>query len=247
MSAPTSIQKTIQELAPSAIIELFELSLTKEVNNVDADETYYYHAGTNELKTDIIFNGKTYAAIPVEIEGFDKSTKGTLPRPTFKVANANGVISSLISTLNNDGKKISMLNAQVKRITTCKKFLDGANFSGGNATADSSAIFEEDDIWYIDRVSGENAQYVEFELTMKLNLTNLRLPRRQILETCPWKYRGAECGYKGKKYFDINDASVTEASLDVCGHRYSSCTKRFKTNNEKKVPFGGFPGARLQM
>ena len=44
-------------------------------------------------------------------------------------------------------------------------------------------------------------------------------------------------------YFDINNNPTTEAN-DVCGKRYTSCTLRFP---EGDLPFGGFPGARLQM
>ena len=248
----SKISEEIQKLEPSAIIELFELKLTLAVNGVD--QTYYYHAGTNELKSNIVFNGVTYVAAPVQVKGFDKKTKGTLPRPTFSVANADNAITNLMLLY-------SPLNAELKRIQTCKKFLDAVNFSSGtNATADTDAIFQTDDIWYIDRVAAETPEIVTFELTARINLQNLRLPKRQIVEFCPWKYRSpadaalgqagsVECGYKGSKCFDANDNELTgdnKQALDKCGHRYSSCLLRF---NEKlgKVPFGGFLNARLQM
>ena len=248
----SKISEEIQKLEPSAIIELFELKLTLAVNGVD--QTYYYHAGTNELKSNIVFNGVTYVAAPVQVKGFDKKTKGTLPRPTFSVANANNAITNLMLLY-------SPLNAEVKRIQTCKKFIDAVNFSSGtNATADPTAIFQTDDIWYIDRVAAETPELVTFELTARINLQKLRLPKRQIVEYCPWKYRSpadnaagqagsVECGYKGSKCFDANDNELTgdnKQALDKCGHRYSSCLLRF---NEKlgKVPFGGFLNARLQM
>jgi len=261
----SKISEEIQKLEPSAIIELFELKLTPEVNGVTETTTYYYHAGTNELKSNIVFNGVTYVAAPVEVKGFDKITKGTLPRPTFSVANADNAITNLISLYNP-------LNAELKRIVTHKKFLDAVNFSSGtNATADPTAIAQIDDIWYIDRVAAETPEMVTFELTGRINMQNLRLPKRQIVEFCPWKYRSpadaalgqagsVECGYKGSKCFDVNDNEIviTDSSLseeeklqqkqalDKCGHRYSSCLLRF---NEKlgKVPFGGFLNARLQM
>jgi len=248
----SKISEEIQKLEPSAIIELFELKLTLAVNGVD--QTYYYHAGTNELKSNIVFNGVTYVAAPVQVKGFDKVTKGTLPRPTFSVANADNAITNLMLLY-------SPLNAELKRIVTHKKFLDAVNFSSGtNATADPTAIAQVDDIWYIDRVAAETPELVTFELTGRINMQNLRLPKRQIVEFCPWKYRSpadaalgqagsVECGYKGSKCFDANDNELTgddKQALDKCGHRYSSCLLRF---NEKlgKVPFGGFLNARLQM
>ncbi len=237
--ASSKISEEIQKLEPSAIIELFELKLTLAVNGVD--QTYYYHAGTNELKSNIVFNGVTYVAAPVEIKGFNKTTKGTLPRPTFSVANADNAITNLMSLYNP-------LNAELKRIQTCKKFLDAVNFSSGtNATADPAAIFQTDDIWYIDRVAAETPELVTFELTGKINMQNLRLPKRQVVEHCPWEYKGTECGYNGSKCFNVKDEELfgdDKQTLDKCGHKYSSCLVRFKG---QKIPFGGFLSARLQM
>ena len=78
-------------------------------------------------------------------------------------------------------------------------------------------------------------------------MQNLRLPKRQVVEHCPWEYKGTECGYKGSKCFDVNDIELTgddKQTLDKCGHKYSSCLVRFKGED---IPFGGFLGARLQM
>ena len=90
---------------------------------------------------------------------------------------------------------------------------------------------------------------ISLESTFRLqgfNLQNLRLPRRQIVEHCPWLYRGTQCGYKGKKFFDINDKKVSTEAEDRCGHKYSSCLLRF-SGILNKVPYGGFLNARLQM
>lgn len=232
-TTPEKIQDQIQSLEPSAIIELFELELTEDVNGIDV--TFYYHAGTNDLTANVVFDSKTYPATPIEVEGFELSSKGTLPRPTMRVANVSGSISSLLLLYNP-------LQAKLTRIRTCKKFLDAVNFSGGtNPTADTTAKFQ-DQIYYIDRVSKENPQLVEFELTSKLELSTLALPGRQVVEHCPWVYRGDECGYTGKKYFDAEDNEATQAT-DVCGKRRSSCKARF---GKKPLPHGGFPGSRIQ-
>jgi|TARA_Y100000015_G_scaffold32960_1_gene32902 lambda family phage minor tail protein L len=235
MSTPQSIQEQLQSLEPSAIIELFQLELTEAVNGID--QTYYYHAGTNELTANITFAGQEYTATAIEVDGFQASSKGVLPRPSMRIGNTGNAISALLLVYNP-------LQAKVTRIQTCKKFLDAVNFTGGtNATADPTAKFE-DQIYYIDRVANENPQLVEFELSSKLDLINVALPRRQVMEYCPWVYREeSTCGYKGTKYFDINNNPTTEAN-DVCGKRYTSCTLRFP---EGDLPFGGFPGARLQM
>lgn len=251
----------LQKLAPTAVIDLFEIYLTSAVNG--SDSVLYYHAGTNNLVENVVFDGKTYPAAPVEVDGFSFSAKGTLPRPTLKVTNVNNGISALLLAVNP-------LKAEVRRIRTFKKFLDVANFgpqliitedsevlitqSGnsiassteGNATADPDAKSVE--TWYIDRVASENLQFVEFELTARLDLINLQLPRRVVNEFCPWRYRGTECGYNGSNFFDVHDDPTFEAN-DVCGKRLSSCRARFpdgKGDGAEAIPFGGFVGARLQ-
>ncbi len=264
-------------LAPTAVIDLFEVVLTKAVNTSDRvvwpfseeEETLRYHAGTNDLLSTIRFNKQLYPAVPVEVDGFSFSSQGTLPRPTLKVANANNAISTLLRQCNP-------LHAQVRRIRTFAKFLDTENFNrtqssetedsntvttqggdnvvyqGTNDTADPDAKIIE--TWYIDRVSSENLQFVEFELVARLDLTNLLLPRRTVSEFCPWKYRQEECGYVGDACFTVDDRQLPPVPesfpQDVCGKRLSSCKLRFpervRTDDPESLPFGGFPGARLQ-
>ena len=259
------LAEELLRLAPTAIIDLFEIQLTQAVNGVN--DILHYHAGKNGLTEDIKFGGQTYPAVPVEIDGFEFSAKGTLPRPTLRVANVNNAITSLMLLYNP-------LAAEVRRIRTFAKFIDTTNFDtnptftkesdvedalitqGGdtlieqtfNDTADPDAKIVE--TWYIDRISSENPQFVEFELAPKLDLTNLALPRRTIEEFCPWTYRGGrECPYVGDDCFTIDDQPITtgtqaqKEAADVCGKRLSSCQARFGPEN---LPFGGFYGARLQ-
>ena len=178
--ASAAISPELQSLEPSAVIELFKLTFNKAVNGLtedDADVVFYYHAGTNEVKTNIIFNGISYTPLPVKVTGFNKTTKGTLPRPKFEIANTNSAISALI-LLNNP------IHAELLRIKTCKKFLDAENFtSGSNSSADPTAIFEADDRWYVDRVVSENPVTVVFELAGKIDMTNLRLPKRRYRDS----------------------------------------------------------------
>ena len=154
-TTPNKVERELHSLEPSAIIELFQLHLTAAVNGVDI--VYYYHAGTNELSQDIVFDGVTYSAVPIEVDGFAVTTKGTLPRPSMKIANANSAISALLLSYNP-------LQAEVRRIRTCKKFLDAVNFSSGtNSSADPTALFGGGyESWYIDRVATENPQVVKF-------------------------------------------------------------------------------------
>lgn len=244
-TTPNKVERELYSLEPSAIIELFELHLTLAVNGIDL--VYYYHAGTNELSQNIVFGGVTYSAVPIEVDGFAVTTKGTLPRPSMKISNANNAISALLLSYNP-------LQAEVRRIRTCKKFLDAVNFaSGTNASADPTALFNGGyESWYIDRVATENPELVEFELVGKLDLTNLRLPGRQVVEHCPWVYKSKECGYKPGKKFNLQNQQVTSEADDQCAKNLRACELRFPKGQgigpkDELLPFGGFPGARLQV
>ena len=174
--ASTAVSPELQSLEPSAEIELFKLTFDKTVNGQTVSP-YYYHAGTNEIKTSIVFNKITYVALPVKVTGFNKTTRGTRPRPKFEIANTDSAISALLSLYNP-------IHAELLRIKTCKKFLDAVNFtSGSNDNADPTAIFEADDKWYVDRVLSEDPTTVVFELVGKIDITNLRLPKRKYRES----------------------------------------------------------------
>lgn len=231
VSAATAAE--IQKLSPSARIELFEVDLTNQ-----GDTVYRFHAGTNALNQPVVWQGQTYTPWPAQASGFDYSSDGQLPRPKIVLANVNGLITSLVLALND------CVGAKVTRRLTLARFLDAINFPGGvNVNADPNSYFP-DEVYFIDRKAREDKEAVEFELTSAFDVTGVRLPRRQIIRNvCPWRYRGAECGYAGTAYFKSDDTPAASASQDVCGKRLSSCRVRFGENAE--LPFGGFPGAGL--
>ena len=258
------VYEQLYKLEPEAIVELFHLEFTSAING--AKDDLYFHAGTNGIPVSLVFDGITYTAAPVEADGFEKKVNGALPRPTLRVANVNNAITSLMHRSTNP---INPLMAKVTRIRTCKKFIDAVNFfdqvytyqdgdtaitQGGDTlvfaahgTGDGTARFP-DEVWYIDRISSENQQLVEFELASKLELTNVLLPRRTVVEHCPWRYRGTECGYTGGPVAKTDDSSTTSLADDQCGKRLKSCRLRYPTVDPSKpvpLPFGGFPGARI--
>lgn len=233
MSTSALITAEIQKLSSSAIVELFEVDMTSL-----GGTTYYFHAGTNGLTANVIWNGVEYTRFPIESEGFDFSGNGPLPRPTLRVSNLNGTITALILGYKD------LVGAKVTRRRTLAKFLDAVNFPGGvNPEADPTAGFEPD-IYYIDRKANENKNMIEFELASNIDLEGVRIPFRQIIQNvCPWGYRSAECSYTGLNYFDKNDNAVVSAGDDVCGKRLSSCKARFGANSQ--LPYGAFPSASL--
>jgi lambda family phage minor tail protein L len=235
-TAISSVYEELAALAPSAIIELFELTLDSTLHG--STDTYRWHNGCNANVTgNITWNGNAYARLPVKADGFEYSNTGTLPRPTLTISNLDGTITTLLLLVNATTPGNDLGGATVKRIRTLKKYLDG------EAAADPHAKFP-DEVWYVDRKASENRDSVSFELASKFDLAGVMIPKRQIIANiCQWKYRSTECGYTGSNYFDVNDNTVGVLAEDRCGKRLSSCKLRF--GEVAELPFGSFPGAGL--
>lgn len=235
----TAIASAYEELAklnPSAIIELFELHLDNTLHG--STDVYRFHAGANaDVDGNVVFNGNTYTRIPVKADGFEFTNTGTLPRPTLTISNLDGTMTTLLLLVNATTAGNDLGGAEVRRIRTLKKFLDG------ESTADPNAKFP-DERWYVDRKANESRDSVTFELASKFDLAGQKLPKRQIVaNVCQWVYRSSECSYTGSNYFDVNGNTVGTLAADVCGKRVESCKLRFGNNGE--LPFGSFPGAGL--
>ena len=222
MTVPVS---DLQSIAPSAIIELFQLELNAAQHGVN--ETYYFHAGTNATGSndDIVWDGQAYLAFPIEATEFEYTGTGSLPRPKLRVSNIYGTITGIILTLPN-----GLEGAKVTRIRTLARYIDGVNFPNGTnplGTPDPTAEFPRE-IYYIDRKASENRDLIEFELAAAFDLVGVRAPKRQcVANVCQWTYRGPECGYAGNAYFNFNDVPVAAIGQDVCGKRLRSCELRF--------------------
>jgi len=175
----TAIVSNLQNINPSAIIELFTLQLDNNLHG--ATTVYRFHAGTS-LKDngEIIWNGNSYQRFPIQAEGF-AFQKGQLPRPTLTVSNALGTITAILLSVNNTTTGNDLTGATVTRIRTLAKFLDAANFpSNANpyGTPDPTAEFPQE-IYKIDRKSAENREIVQFELAAVFDLAGIRAPKRQ--------------------------------------------------------------------
>jgi len=188
---PASITSELQQVSPSAIIELFRLETNIAMHG--GDSIYPFHNGTNlNGNTDIYWQGVQYFKMPIEATGFEYKGEGSLPRPRLKVSNIFGNITAILLTLPN-----GLEGAKVTRVRTLARYIDDANFPGGVSpyTPDPTAEFPSE-IFYIDRKVLETRDVVEFELAAAFDLANVRIPKRQcIANICQWKYRSAECTY----------------------------------------------------
>ena len=143
---------------------------------------------------------------------------GGMPRPSVKLINIDGFFSKYVIDKND------LVGATFTRDRTFLKFLDAENFyqygvgdedfwnsRGVNPDPNAKLAGES---WAINRKVTENKYYIEYELVSPLELENVSVPRRQIINNyCPWKYRGKGCGYYGPPMSDANDAKFPDPVL----------------------------------
>ena len=167
-----------QSINPGSLIELFELTTDAALHG--SATTHRFHAGTNEVNNgNIIWDGNTYIAIPVEADGF-KYANGQLPRPTLTISNVTNAITAILLNVNQVTPGNDLTGAIVKRRTTLARFLDAVNFTGNTnpyGTPDPTAEYPQE-IYKIDRKSTENRAVVQFELAASFDLANIRIPLR---------------------------------------------------------------------
>jgi phage-related protein len=119
-------QAELQKLAPSAIIELYQLKLFSNLHN--SSDTYYFHAGVNGLNANMVFNQQTYTRMPITSEGFEYASSGTLPRPRLTISNLSDIGTQLLLIANGFNPGNDLGGARVTRIRTLAKFIDAANY-----------------------------------------------------------------------------------------------------------------------
>jgi hypothetical protein len=189
MTVPVS---DLQAVAPSAVIELYELQLNVLQHGVA--DIYRFHAGTSLSNNgSLIWNGNTYQRFPVEADGFEYSGNGQLPRPRVRVSNILSTITALLLTLPK-----GLEGARFTRVRTLARYVDAANFPGAvnpYGTPDPTAEFPRE-IYYVDRKVAETRDVVEFELAAAFDIAGVRAPKRQCIgNICQWKYKSTECGW----------------------------------------------------
>ena len=146
----------LQQIAPSAVIELFQLELNLAQHGVN--ETYYFHAGTNTANNgDIVWDSQAYMAYPIEATEFEYTGTGSLPRPKLRVSNILGTITAIILTLPN-----GLEGAKVTRIRTLARYIDAVNFPGSMARQTLRLNFRE-------RSTTSTARLARIEMRLSLN------------------------------------------------------------------------------
>tara|TARA_R100000234_G_C4998385_1_gene179131 strand:- start:650 stop:1225 length:576 start_codon:yes stop_codon:yes gene_type:complete len=167
----------LQNINPSAVIELFELQLKQELHG--SNNIYYFHSGSSlNLNGEIKWNGNNYQRFPIQAEGFEYKG-GQLPRPTLTVSNATGFLSALLISVNTVTAGNDLLGATFTRRRTNAKFLPNDNFVGDNPSgAVDETVEDAKQIFTVARKSTETREIVQFELAAALDMANVRCPNR---------------------------------------------------------------------
>lgn len=227
-----SIYEDIQRLEVGQYVELFELDLSGLGGDV-----YRFHGYTQVGP--IYWQGLEYSPWPIKVEGMGMTGEGQQSNPTLTVANVTGFITALCATYQD------LIDGKVTRHRTLGRYLDAANFPGGNPEADSSEAFA-DDLYTIDQKQAADSQTVAFVLKSPLIATDRKLPGRQIVANCcQWLtiggYRGEYCAYTGSVYATDDDVLTDDPAKDMCSGTLTGCKLRFGANNPLR--YGSYPSA----
>jgi lambda family phage minor tail protein L len=223
------ISETIKDRLPE-VVDLFTLDITVLLPAGSTDQAIYRFCNWTQTNgSDVVYDGNTYTALPLQANGFELNTSGQLERPSITFANVGLAITGLTNTYED------LVGATVQRIRTLTTYLDG------EPGADPDAYWGPDE-WIVEQKTNENKLTVTFQLTVPFDLEGRSLPGRRLLrEQCQWVYRSnIGCHYTGSSYWDANDQVVATLAEDACGKRLSSCRLRFGATS--RLPFGGFPG-----
>lgn len=202
-------------LEGDAIIDLFELDLLPLTTN----SALRYFRFCNWIQTDgsnVRYNNNDYQPIPVALRGFELKGDGTPPAPSVTVSNIGLDFTALANDWND------LVGAKFIRRRVLRKHLD-------DGTNPSTTDHWPDEIWFIEQKTEETKVTITFSLSTAFDLDGVALPRRRALRhTCPWVYRGPECGYTGPPVADVYDSAV-DLTTHTEGIVYTTASTAFST------------------
>tara|TARA_B100000470_G_C19787816_1_gene390732 strand:- start:61 stop:1095 length:1035 start_codon:yes stop_codon:yes gene_type:complete len=195
----------------SPLISLFELTLDSS--------TLYFHPGLDENLDKLYFEDATspykireYEPFPIEMTGIEYNADGATNRPTLTVANVTTIFSDLIDATNE-----SLIGQTVTIRQTLKDNLSDETAYAINTGNGSLPIEFPKKKFIIDRIAGETALAVTFELSSPYDLQGIKVPNRQVVgKYCSWIYQGDANGVGGGCSWSKNslvDRNKTETEI----------------------------------
>lgn len=192
----------------------------------------------------ISFGGQPYAPHPIDSEGWELTSAGSLPRPTVTVANLDNSVTALIEQ-NDD-----LHGAIVTRIRTYARYLDGGAEPDGNAHLPL-------DVYQLSLKVEHTQEQISWQLAALMDQEGVELPGRPIVRdycdhgvrrwnaaTAAFDYTLATCPYVGAPK-DENGQPCAPAAEVFSKRLVTCCQARFGAN--AVLPTRAFPGvARLR-
>lgn len=262
------LSSDLQKLSVMGLVTLYELDATKLGGDIfrwhghvshedwrlifryldksaylDKNDTLNATGTESVIKRNLIWQGQIYSPVSIQSDGLEVRGDGRPSMPTLVIANqidgALGAVTILCALYSD------FVGATLKVTHVLTKYLDAANFTAGNPTANPSECSTQD--WFVEQKTEENEQTVTFELASPLAAQRNKIPTRNITPYCTWavrgQYRGEKCGYTGAAMFTETGEPTTNPLLDKCGGRIQDCKLRFGAN--EPLGFGGFPSSSL--
>jgi lambda family phage minor tail protein L len=197
------------------LIELFDITLPGYSSNSGAGKYYLCNGEIdqdNDDDTDIVFNGNTYLAIPIQITGIEFNSSGAYARPTLTIAN----IPNLTKTLDTDNEAV-LEDLRVAGTAGIEAFerndeLIGTKIIYRKTLKGKLSTGEEfpSQTYYIDRVASENNLFVAFELASPMDIEGAQIPARMVIgRYCSWQYQGRADGLGGGCTYPNDSSQAT--------------------------------------
>lgn len=176
--------RQFQSLSHPNFIELYEIDLQPIDAGVSPTDRYLRFTNwTTEAGSVVRYNNLDWFRIPLEAEGFSMTTQGVPPSPKITVSNIGLVFTGAINEWSD------LVGAKLTRKRVLAEALDTGTSPDVNAKW-------PDETWWIEVKEAETKLAVTFGLATPFELDAVVLPRRRALRhTCPFRYRGAECGF----------------------------------------------------
>jgi lambda family phage minor tail protein L len=184
----TDLIEVVQKHDPgSALVSLFELNF--------GGTTLYFHPGLDD-ESNIYFEDATspytireYQPFPIQMTGIELGADGATNRPSLTVANVTKVFSTALGGITNE----DLIGETITIRSTLATHLSATTSGTGTLPIE----FPKKK-FIIDRLAGETAVSVTFELSSPYDLEGIKIPNRQVIgKYCSWIYQGHANGVGG--------------------------------------------------
>lgn len=236
-----TIREHVQRFDLGDEVTLFELDLTE----FDLGIIRLSPVGDDEAGGVVLFGGQVYAPHPVRAEGFELTTAGSLPRPTFAVANLDNSFTALIEQ-NDD-----LHGAVLTRIRTYGRYLDNGAEPDGGAHLPL-------DVYTLSQKTGHTFEQITWQCCAAMDQEGVELPGRTIVrdycdhDTRRWDPVAAAYDYTNVTCPYV--AAPKDVNGDPCAPEDEVFSKRLKTCCQARfgvnavLPTRAFPGvARIRI